>query len=145
MASNDVMAVADLEAQIPSPWNRSLISSELNYARSFALICEASGEVAGWCCCRYESTEAELLKLSVAVTWRRRSMATRLLNALESRLREISVASLYLEVRSKNVPALAFYDQAGFTVQGRRINYYSQPSDDALLLRKLLHTKKSGT
>ena len=144
MARNDVKAVADLEAQVPSPWNRSLISSELNYARSFVLIGEAAGEVAGWCCCRHESTEAEVLKLSVAMKWRRRSVATRLLNALESRLREINVESLYLEVRSKNAPALTFYAQAGFTVQGRRINYYSQPSDDALLLRKLLHTNKSG-
>ena len=139
MAREDVEAVANLEAQVSSPWNISLISSELNYASSFAFIAEAAGEVVGWCCCRYASTEAELLKITVAVNWRRRSVATRLLNTLERKLRAMSVASLDLEVRSKNVSAAAFYGQAGFTVTGRRINYYSQPRDDALLLQKLLH------
>jgi ribosomal-protein-alanine N-acetyltransferase len=82
--------------------------------------------------------EAELLKMTVARKWRRRSVATRLLHALERRLREIDTARLYLEVRSKNFPAVTFYNQAGFTVSGRRINYYNQPSDDALILQKLL-------
>ena len=139
MAREDVEAVADLEKQVPSPWNISLISSELDYASTFALVAEATGEVAGWCCCRHESPEAELLKVTVAAKWRHRSVATRLLISLEIKLRAIGVESLYLEVRSKNIPATKFYDQAGFTVHGRRINYYSQPSDDALILQKLLH------
>jgi ribosomal-protein-alanine N-acetyltransferase len=139
MAREDVEAVADLEKQVPSPWNISLISSELDYASTLALVAEATGEVAGWCCCRHESPEAELLKVTVAAKWRRRSVATRLLISLENKLRAIGVESLYLEVRSKNVPATKFYDQAGFTVHGRRINYYSQPSDDALILQKLFH------
>lgn len=139
MASNDVEAVVDLEKQVFSPWNKSLIKSELKYASSIALVVKTAGELAGWCCCRYENTEAELLKMTVAEKWRRRSVATRLLNALESRLRAMSVESLYLEVRAKNVPATTFYNQAGFTVTGRRINYYSQPNDHALILQKLLY------
>ena len=139
MAREDAEAVADLEKQVPSPWNISLISSELDYASAFTLVAEAAGEVAGWCCCRHVSPEAEMLKMTVAVKWRRRSVATRLLKSLESKLREIGVENLYLEVRSRNVPAAKFYDRAGFTVHVRRINYYSQPSDDALILHKLLH------
>ena len=138
-AREDVEAVADLEKQVSSPWNISLISSELVYPGSVVLVAESAGEAAGWCCCRYESTEAELLKLTVAEKWRRRSVATRLLDALESKLREMSVDSLYLEVRSKNIPGTTFYAQAGFTVHGRRINYYSQPHDDALILQKQLN------
>ena len=138
MATEDVEAVADLEKQVFSPWNKSLIESELDYASSFALVAEASGGLAGWCCCRHVHAEAELLKMTVAEKWRRRCVATRLLQTLERKLQEINVARLYLEVRSKNFPAVAFYNQAGFTVSGRRINYYIQPSDDALILQKLL-------
>ena len=63
-------------------------------------------------------------------------MATCLLAALEKGLRDVGVVRLYLEVRSENLPAVSFYHQSGFTVTGRRINYYSQPSDDALVLQK---------
>ena len=138
IAREDVEAVADLEKQVFSPWNKSLIESELDYASSLALVAETSGELAGWCCCRHVHAEAELLKMTVAKKWRRRSVATRLLHTLERRLGKINVARLYLEVRSKNFPAVTFYNQAGFTVGGRRINYYNQPSDDALILQKLL-------
>lgn len=144
MAREDIKAVADLEKQVPSPWNISLISGELDYSCSFALVAEAAGDVAGWCCCRYENMEAELLKMTVAAKWRRRSVATRLLNTLEITLRARGVEKLFLEVRSKNVPAATFYDQAGFTVNGRRINYYTQPRDDALLLQKLLDHHEAG-
>ena len=138
IATEDVEAVADLETQVFSPWNKSLIGSELDYASSLALVSETSGELAGWCCCRHVHEEAELLKMTVAKKWRRRSVATWLLHTLERKLREINVARLYLEVRSKNFPAVTFYNQAGFTVSGRRINYYKQPSDDALEMQKLL-------
>jgi ribosomal-protein-alanine N-acetyltransferase len=88
--------------------------------------------------------EAELLKMTVAEKWRRRHAAARLLHVLEHELHEREVVRLYLEVRSKNVPAVSFYTQAGFTVNGRRINYYSQPGDDALILQKLLFHSRIG-
>jgi len=37
-------------------------------------------------------------------------------------------------VRESNSGARAFYSSRGFTEQGRRKNYYSQPVEDALLL-----------
>ena len=138
MLREDAAAVAGLERQVPSPWSRALIEGELGYPGSTALMAFAAGEVAGWCCCRQVGGEAELLKMSVARRWRRRRVATRLLHHLEGGLCEKHVERLYLEVRSKSAPAVSFYTHAGFTVHGRRINYYSQPDDDALLMLKLL-------
>ena len=138
LAKADVEAVASVEQQVLSPWGTSQIIDELNYPNSFVFAAELNEELAGWCCCRYEQEEAELLKLTVAEKWRRLLVATELLSALESELQKINVTCLFLEVRSENLPAVAFYDKAGFTVTGRRINYYSQPSDDALVLRKVI-------
>ena len=136
MIGRDVEIVVRLEKQAPSPWGRSLIKDELNRNHSFTLVAVVADEVVGWCCSRYVKDEAELLKISVAETWRRRSVAKLMLAALEERLRTVAVITLHLEVRSENLPALSFYRQVGFTVTGRRINYYSQPRDDAVILRK---------
>lgn len=40
----------------------------------------------------------------------------------------------FLEVRDDNLPALSLYRSLGFTVIGRRRNYYREPLQDALLL-----------
>ena len=136
MVGRDVEIVVRLEKQAPSPWGRSLIKDELNRNHSFTLVAAVAEEVVGWCCSRYVKGEAELLKISVAESWRRRSVAKFMLAALEKQLRTVAVLTLYLEVRSENLPALSFYRQVGFTVTGRRINYYSQPRDDAVILRK---------
>ena len=136
MVGRDVEIVVSLEKQAPSPWGRPLIKDELNRNHSVTLVAVVADEVVGWCCSRYVQDEAELLKISVAESWRRRSVAKFMLAALEKQLRTVAVLTLYLEVRSENLPALSFYRQAGFTATGRRINYYSQPRDDAVILRK---------
>ena len=51
---------------------------------------------------------------------------------------EQGVGEMYLEVRSLNHAARTFYLGHGFTEVGRRINYYRQPSDDALVMKKIL-------
>ena len=135
MTHGDVKAVVHLEKKVSSPWSRSLIEVELGHARSITLTAMAAAEVVGWCSCRYVQDEAELLKIGVAKKWRRCSVATCLLATLEEELRDVGVVRQYLEVRSENLPAVSFYQHAGFTVTGRRINYYSQPSDDALVLK----------
>lgn len=43
-----------------------------------------------------------------------------------------------LEVRESNRPALELYRSMGFETVARRRNYYSQPAEDALVLRKEL-------
>ena len=45
---------------------------------------------------------------------------------------------LLLEVRVSNMPAIALYNKLGFEQVGCRPKYYSNPREDALVLRKEL-------
>jgi ribosomal-protein-alanine N-acetyltransferase len=43
-----------------------------------------------------------------------------------------------LEVRSGNKAAQALYEQAGFRAIARRTNYYSDPTEDAVVMSLVL-------
>jgi ribosomal-protein-alanine N-acetyltransferase len=51
---------------------------------------------------------------------------------------EKGVTGVLLEVRESNLPAQNCYAQAGFTVVGRRKNYYELSKEDALLMGRVL-------
>lgn len=45
---------------------------------------------------------------------------------------------MWLEVRAGNLPAVELYRSAGFQIAGIRHDYYSQPTEDAVRMRKPL-------
>jgi ribosomal-protein-alanine N-acetyltransferase len=47
---------------------------------------------------------------------------------------ERRISTIWLEVRSKNRAAIAFYESHGFHKKGVRPNFYSNPTEDADLM-----------
>ena len=62
--------------------------------------------------------------------------AESLVAELVSRLKAAGSECLTLEVRSSNTPAISLYEKLGFLQVGLRKNYYHNPKEDALILRK---------
>jgi ribosomal-protein-alanine N-acetyltransferase len=79
--------------------------------------------------------EAELETIAVAPQHQRRGLGGLLLRALAGELRKEQVTDLMLEVRASNRAALAFYRGQGFAEAGRRVRYYADPEEDAVLMR----------
>lgn len=71
--------------------------------------------------------------LQIAVEAKGRGGGQRLLASFVAAL-PASVASVGLEVASRNGPACRLYERAGFTIVGRRTGYY-RDGDDALVMR----------
>lgn len=138
LGRDELDAVACLEKRELSGWSRQSVEEELDRHASITLAAVDGGQIVGWCCARFVEEEAELLKICVAEKYRRYRCGTELLKVLQHRLQEEGVERIYLEVRSKNEAAVSFYSQLGFTPAGRRISYYTRPSDDALVLRKFI-------
>lgn len=134
----DLDDVLLLEAENPSPWSRSDIEQEIGRHDRvlYVAVDEVMGVIAGWCCCRLLGDQAELLKLAVVGTKRNRGVASGLLAHLLRHIVGRGVQTLFLEVRSRNFPALRFYRKHGFVEIGRRRRYYSSPDDDALVLER---------
>ena len=58
--------------------------------------------------------------------------------ALGEALTMKGIETLTLEVRVSNEAAIALYDRLGYEQIGRRPNYYTDPREDALIMRKEL-------
>lgn len=78
--------------------------------------------------------QAELESVAVADASQRRGIGRLLLRSLLDELRGAGVLDLWLEVRVSNAPAVALYQSLGFAESGRRIRYYIDPVEDALLM-----------
>ena len=64
------------------------------------------------------------------------SGSAKLIERFEEQLKEKGSRCLTLEVRVSNIPAITLYEKLGFAEIGRRKNYYRNPREDALILRK---------
>ena len=74
--------------------------------------------------------EREILNLAVAPAFRRKGVATALLQE------ELARGGVhFLEVRESNRAALALYGKIGFVRAGRRVDYYRSPVEAAIVMK----------
>lgn len=76
--------------------------------------------------------EAELLRIAVATSLRRRGTGRALLRACEAALGASGLRALRLEVRVSNAAARALYEAEGWRMEGLRPRYYRDGEDAAL-------------
>lgn len=132
-----VAPIAELEKLCFSdPWSENSIRYELTNPLSFWLVAVEEDRVAGYVGSQSVLDEADMMNIAVHPDFRRRGVAQHLVEGLVAGLKEKDVRCLTLEVRASNDPAIALYQKLGFVQVGRRPNYYRNPKEDALILRK---------
>jgi len=139
MIPSDVAAIAELEKVCFSdPWSADSIAYELVNPLSYWLVAELDGVVAGYVGSQSVLDAADMMNIAVAPNYRKRGIGQALVNALTDYLSKNNVIALLLEVRVSNRPAISMYEKLGFQQVGKRPNYYRNPREDALILRKEL-------
>ena len=137
MTDAHVTQVAELEKICFSdPWSENSVASELKNPLSLWLVALDGATVAGYIGSQRVGEEADMMNVAVHLDYRRKGIARELVMGLVSALREKGVQSLALEVRQSNEPAIALYSQLGFQQVGLRPNYYRNPKENALILKK---------
>ena len=137
MSPEHVPAVAALEACCFSdPWSEKSVASELTNPLSLWLVAVADHVVVGYVGSQTVMGETDMMNVAVHPDDRRRGIARALIEALIQGLKDRDSHSLTLEVRASNLPAITLYTELGFLEAGRRKNYYRNPKEAALILRK---------
>lgn len=119
--------------------NRASVTNEtvrtnISNGTSAQLACAAL-PVVGWGGMWCVADEAEIASVCVDPAYRRLGGGTKLLQTLLRQARLSGAQNVYLEVRASNQAAQELYRCAGFECIGVRKRYYTNPLEDAVLMR----------
>ena len=140
MQYENLDAVAALELQcFSTPWSRQSFKDAIdsdNYEYVAAVTSE--GTLAGYAGMQVVLDEAEITNIAVDEQLRNRGIASKLLEALVTLGTRRGVKYLHLEVRESNEAARSLYEKNGFEIDGMRKNFYQKPTENAVLMTKIL-------
>lgn len=141
MNPSHVAQVAALERVcFTDPWSEASVAGELANELSLWLVAVEGETVLGYVGSQTVLDSTDILNVAVSPDHQGCGIGRALLTELEQRLRQQGVTEVLLEVRPSNAPAIALYTSLGFIQVGRRPNYYLNPREDALILKKEWNT-----
>ena len=135
LSSAQIIHAREIERScFEDPWSESLWMHYL--PQTFALF--ESDQLLAYAQCTIVLQEAELLRIAVTPSVRRRGIGKQMMSGLLRRLKQQGVERLMLEVRESNAAAIALYAASGLMLEGRRKHYYvieqTGQREDALLM-----------
>ena len=137
MDESHIHGIAEMEKLCFSdPWSVNSITAELNNPLSLWIVAMDEDKLVGYVGSQSVMGWSDMMNLAVLPEYRRMGIGEALVEALTEKLKEKENTCLTLEVRASNDPAIALYHKLGFVQVGRRPNYYRNPKEDALILRK---------
>lgn len=141
MKHGNIDDVAAIEAAcFSTPWSRNAFADAVdseNYEYIVALDGNDGG-VAAYAGMQVVLDEAEITNIAVDEHYRGRGIAGKLLEGLVTLCVRRGVKYLHLEVRESNTAARSLYAKCGFEIDGMRKNFYQKPTENAVLMTKLL-------
>ena len=135
MVEEDIPEIMGIErSSFSTPWSEISFLGEVYKKNAFSNVSLFEENVIGYICVNYLLHESHILNLAVHELFRRRGVATILMNDTLKALKRRGCVFMYLEVRASNTGAQIFYERFGFKVESIRKKYYTNPDEDALLM-----------
>jgi [ribosomal protein S18]-alanine N-acetyltransferase len=144
MQLGDLDQVTELEKSIfPTPWSKESFRWEVEENRySYPFVLVKEGQVIAFIIVWQMVNELHIANLALAPNYRRRGMASRMLETVFSWAINKGVREAHLEVRASNRSAIDLYKKFNFFEVGVRKNYYQAENEDALLMSCILVKEK---
>jgi [ribosomal protein S18]-alanine N-acetyltransferase len=136
LETHDLDAVETIEREsYPTPWSRSMFDAELRKPSSLALgAFTAADELLGYAFVSRYVDAWHVMNVAIANAYRRRGIASALLERLFDVTATDPKRGYTLEVRVSNTGAIRLYERLGFEARGVRRGYYTDNREDALIM-----------
>lgn len=134
---DQVLAIADALPGAPH-WPRSAYLKAIDpqaTPRRIALVVAGTESIVGFAIASVLPPQAELETIAVAKSHQREGLGRQLLHGLMASLKAENLHEVLLEVRHSNHSAIALYMSTGFLLTGSRPSYYTDPVEDAVLMK----------
>ena len=136
--AKDLAEVAEIEAALFSDaWSVDTLKDTIKYDYNHILLIDTP--TAGYLIYADPTDEAELHRVAVLPEYRRRGLARKLMAEMLQRTghgTDGETKHIFLEVRAGNAPAIALYSNCDFQEIDRRKNYYHDPDEDAVIMKR---------
>lgn len=119
------------------PWTREGFFTYLTHKDAMFLVVEEKGEILAYCGLLMVLDEGDITNVAVRPDRQREGIGHFLMDSLIRLAEEQGVTTIHLEVRVGNDTAIRLYERMGFTRDGIRKQYYTDPVEDALLMTRL--------
>lgn len=148
LSEEDIPQITAIELQsYTCPWSGNQFRSELlnqGYNHARVAVEDKGHTVLGYCFFWILlADELHIHNVSVHPQHRRKGIAKMLLEESFDLARQHACHSAVLEVRESNQAARSLYNQLGFEELGRRFKYYTDPVEDALIMRRWLQKSEN--
>lgn len=137
--TGDINQVASLEQQIFSDaWSENAVAETFRQPQSILTGAFESNVLKGYLIVYYVLDELEIARIAVDPNCRRQGIAERLLQDLEEKSRQLKIDRWLLDVRESNQAAIGLYKKYGFSEDGKRKNFYTDPVETAILMSRTI-------
>ncbi|MED4455875.1 ribosomal protein S18-alanine N-acetyltransferase [Metabacillus fastidiosus] len=136
MTIQDVDDIYEVEKRsFAVPWTKDSFYYELEQNLfSNYMVAEINGKIVGYCGLWVIMEDAQITNIAVLPEYRGKKIGETLLTFAKQLAFELSAERLSLEVRVSNYIAQSLYKKLGFSPGGIRKNYYTDNSEDALVM-----------
>ncbi len=137
MTEADIAFVARIEEECFSlPWTQEGLRSELTNEQAHFYVLECDGAVAAYMGMHIVLDECYIANVAVSSASRRKGFGVRLVENAVSVAADNNCVFITLEVRKSNESAISLYGKCGFEILGERKDFYSRPTENALIMTK---------
>ena len=135
MTTADADAMAEIDKVcFAVPWSQKAFYDEARNDLAYYFVAKDGGKCIGYAGFWNVSGEGGITNVAVLPEYRRRGIASALIEEMIKKANELSLDLLTLEVRRSNTAAQELYRKFGFDVIGERKRYYSDNREDALIM-----------
>ena len=114
-----------------SPWSEKQILSDMQQDNVDYFFVKKDEKIVGFLAISQLAGELEITNIAIKKAYQGHGLGSQLLAVLDH-----VDFPIFLEVRASNTPAQALYKKCGFGIIGKRKQYYHEPVEDAILMKR---------
>jgi len=129
------MDILEIEkSSFPSPWSANGFREEINRPVSHLWGLITGESFAGYICFWMFAGEIHLMNIAIHPEKRGKGLGLYLLIKMVEKGKFEGIDTVWLEVRPSNIMARMLYEKMGFKETGRRLRYYTDTCEDAIVM-----------